>query len=219
MQRYTFYEGSLLSVADLKDMAYCPVIPWIKANTGYVEPPTPSMEAGRAAVDAGFKERVAEELGLPRPYRLEVPIKSRRLGLSGVVDVVAGDGPFYVVEVKAYKRPRGRWRHFRLQLLAYALLVMDTMGPVREAILYMGGDAYKVPVNERTIEETLRALERLKKIVSSEDPPPVTPARAKCAYCGYNKVCPARPYLAAGAGWPRHAIPSTYPRESQRGHS
>lgn len=192
MRWYTYSSGSPVAASDLKDMEYCPVIPWIKARMGYTEPPTPSMEAGRA-VDADYKERVAGELGLPRPYRLEVPLKSPRLGLSGVVDVVAGEGPYYVLEVKAFRRRW--WRHFRLQLLAYALLVMDTMGPVREAILYMGGRAYKVPVNERTVEETLAAIDRLRGILESEDPPQPPAARAKCAYCGYARLCPVRPTL------------------------
>ncbi|GAB6148787.1 CRISPR-associated protein Cas4 [Stetteria hydrogenophila] len=195
MQAWRYSKARLLTVTDLKDMAYCPVIPWIRWNLGYTEPPTPSMETGRARAGPDYKEAVAEELGLPRPYRLEVPLKSERLGLAGVVDVVAGEPPYTVVEVKAYRRTRGRWSHYRLQLLAYTLLVMDTMGPVREAILYMPGEAHRIPVNERTVEETLKAIERLRRITEASEPPPVTPTPAKCAYCGYNKVCPVRPYI------------------------
>ncbi|MEB2837275.1 MAG: CRISPR-associated protein Cas4, partial [Desulfurococcales archaeon] len=192
LRSYSYYDRGYLTVTDLKDMEYCPVIPWIKARLGYQEDPTPSMESGRL-VDARRKEEVAEELGLPRPYRVEVPLRSPRLGLSGVVDLIAGEGPYTVLEVKAYKRPRGRWRHYRLQLLAYTLLVMDLLGPVRRAILYMGGEAWEVPVNERTITETLRAIERLRRILEAEEPPKPSPSPAKCAYCGYNKVCPVRP--------------------------
>lgn len=195
MLQSRYYDGAYISVTELKEMAYCPVIPWIHAHLGYRTDPTPSMESGQQRVDADYKEAVAEELGLPRPYRLEVPLRSPRLGLSGVVDVIAGSGTYTVLEVKAFKRPRGRWRHYRLQLLAYALLVMDTLGPVREAILYMGGETLRIPVSERVVQETLKAIERLNVIIRSEDPPRPNIPSAKCTYCWYSRVCPSRPYL------------------------
>ncbi|MEB3851673.1 MAG: CRISPR-associated protein Cas4 [Desulfurococcales archaeon] len=185
--RPRYYEGTL-TPTDLKDYAYCPVIPWLRLHASLREAPTPSMEAGR--LDAGEKLAIAGRLGLPRPHRVEVPLESRRLGLRGVVDIVAGRGPYTVVEVKALPRSPRRAGHFRLQLLAYVLLVLDSMGPVGRAILYLAGRPVEVPVNERTLGEALAALARLRRLLASEEPPLANQPGAKCLYCGYRRSCP-----------------------------
>ena len=182
------YSGSM-PVSLVKDYTYCPAIPWIREILGYVEPRTPSMETAR--IDADAKEAIAEELGLPRPWRIEVPVRGRSLPLSGVVDIIAGERRLTVVEAKAYRR-RIEWsRHFRIQLLVYAYLVNEAIGPVREAILYMAGRAYRIPVTRERLDEARRAAEAALRSLESEEPPRPRQPWRKCGYCWYRRVCPS----------------------------
>jgi CRISPR-associated exonuclease Cas4 len=184
--------SSRIPVTVIKDYVYCPAIPWIKYHIGVVEPSTPSMSAGREA-NAEYKRKVAEELNLPRPWRIEVPLRMKTLPISGIVDLVAGKKKLVVVEVKRYPRKRGRYTHFYIQLILYALIVEEVLGPVREAILYMGGQVRRYPVSMEKLAEARRIAEDALKVIQEEEPPrPRQPAR-KCAYCWYRKVCPAHP--------------------------
>jgi len=186
----SIYYEDYLTVADLKEYEYCPAIPWINRNLGYVTEATPSMDLGKARASREFKVRVAEELSLPKPYRVEVPVVSRRLRVRGVVDLVAGDRRLAVVEVKAFKRRRDRARHFRLQLAAYALLANESLGPVRHAILYLGGDVVRLDVTRDLLVEAESKIRRLWEVVGSEKPPVVRQPPGKCLYCWYRRVCP-----------------------------
>ena len=190
MRSYSRVLGGCTSVTEVKEYVYCPVIPWIHKYLGYHTRPTPSMESGKEKADASYKSRVAEELGLPRPVRVEVPVKDCSLGVSGVVDIVAGKGPYTIVEVKVFPRRIERARHFKTQLMVYALLVWRNMGPVREAILYMGGKAHRYRVTSRDLEAARRALRGLQKVLESEEPPRARQNPAKCSYCWYRRVCP-----------------------------
>lgn len=196
MSYYTSLKYELsgyVSVAELKEYEYCPAIPWIHRYIGLRTQPTPSMDSARERADAEYKERVAEELGLPKPYRIEYPVASHRLGLSGVVDVLAGDTRYYILEVKAYRRPRHRLGHFKAQLLAYALIVSTELGPVREAILYNGGEVLRLPVTRESLSRVRRILAGLRRILESEEPPQPNQPRQKCLYCWYRRICPSLP--------------------------
>ena len=181
--------SSRIPVTMVKDHVYCPAIPWIKRFLGYTEPRSPSMETAR--VDASYKEKVAKDLGLPKPWRIEVPVQGKSLPLRGVVDIIAGNRRLTVVEVKAYNRRLDRSSHFKIQLLIYAYLVNESIGPVREAILHMPDRIHRVVVTSELLEEARRAAESAIKTLSSEDPPrPRQPSR-KCSYCWYRRVCPS----------------------------
>ena len=175
---------------DVKDYAYCPVIPWLRRALGLAEPPTPSMEEG-ASVTAEEKLAEAEALGLPGPHRVEVYLRSRLVPLEGVVDVVSGRRRLRVLEVKRVRRPQ---RHHLAQLKAYALLVETSMGPVEEAIIAVrGGGAVRLRVTGDTLEEARRLVEATAKAVYSDEPPPAEQPEAKCRYCFYRSLCPVRP--------------------------
>ena len=184
------YSDDYVSVTELKEFAYCPMIPWIHRYLGFYTEPTESMSVARERADSSFKERVAERLGLPRPWRFEVPVRSRELGLRGVVDILAGERRYVVVEVKYYRRKRRRLTHFRRQLLAYTLIVNETLGPVREAILYNGGEVIRIPVSREVLEEIRRYVKALRRVLESEAPPVVNQQPSKCSYCWYRHVCP-----------------------------
>ena len=192
MREPIYYPEGYVWVTDVKDYIFCPAIAWIKARIGHVEPPTYSMDSGKVRVNAQFKLRVAEELNLPKPWRVEVYVRNPKLGLAGVIDLLAGEGRLVVAEIKAFKR-RIQWsRHFRLQLALYALLA-ESLGRVRRAILYMGGDVYEISVSSNLVEEAKRVLEEYMSLLDSEDPPNARQPEPKCRYCWYRRFCPSMP--------------------------
>lgn len=177
-----------ISVSQAKQYSYCPAIPWINYRLNLYEDSTPSMETGR--VSAEEKEDIARRLGLPEPWRIEAPLSDDRLGLSGVIDILAGRRRLVVVEVKKYWRRPARSSHFRDQLMLYALLA-SSVAPVREAILVLGGRALRYRVTGEDLERAKRLVEETRRAIESEEPPrPRMPPR-KCAYCWYRRVCPS----------------------------
>ncbi len=189
MRASSFYDRGAITVVDVKDYVYCPAIPWLRAVHGVIETPTPSMEAG--LVDVEYKERVAEELSLPEPRRFEVRLVDRELGVSGVIDVVAGPRDNMVIlEVKAgVRKPQ---RHHLAQLKVYTLLASRLLGRVRRAALYTPGGVVWLRVDYRLLEEAKWLVEEARKTMYSEAPPPVRQPEAKCQYCFFSQRCPVR---------------------------
>ncbi|BAB67755.1 CRISPR-associated protein Cas4 [Sulfurisphaera tokodaii] len=171
----------MVTVSDVKQYHFCKAIPWINYVMGYREPSTFSMEEGKKI----SYEEVVKSLNLTTPVKYEVCLSYN--GLSGCIDILAGDRKYTVVEVKAFKR--GNFSHFRYQLLAYAYLVRKRLGIVERAILVMEGK--KVLEIEPT-EEHYRYIEnvvkKIEEIVNSEKLPAVNVE--KCDFCQYRRICP-----------------------------
>ncbi len=184
---YSF--NNAVPVSLVKQYSYCKAIPWIISHYGLHETPTPSMESG--VIDADLKLKVAEQLGLPKPWKIEVKLYNRELGLTGIVDIIAGKKPYVIVEVKAFKR-RLKWsNHFKDQLMVYALLVTKTLGTVREAILYMDGLTYRFRVTHNDLTRAQALVEHTRRLLDAENPPMPRQPKAKCNYCWYKRVCPS----------------------------
>ncbi len=188
MLREPLSSSRVLSVTTVKNYALCPLIPWIQARHGLYEDPTISMETGRMSAEE--KEEIAESLGLPRPYMIEKRLYSPRLELAGTVDLVAGRRSLVVLEAKRYKRRRRLSRHFIAQLMVYSLLANDTLGPVREAVLYLGGSVLRFRVTSGWLAEAEKFVREAWRAVSSEDPPKSSSSLRLCRQCWYRRVCP-----------------------------
>lgn len=188
--RASYYYGDthLVTPTDVKDYYYCKAIPWLRRVTGRVEPATPSMDSG--IIDATRKEEIASKLNLPRPYRVEVRLIDRELGVSGVIDVVAGANKIHILEIKAGVRKPSR-RHIE-QLKVYALLAARTIGRVDEAILYWKNGVKRIKITGKLLEDAQRSIHKVKQLLETEDPPTVQQPKPKCSYCWFNKLCPLR---------------------------
>ncbi|MEM3943503.1 MAG: CRISPR-associated protein Cas4 [Thermofilaceae archaeon] len=171
---------------DVKQYAYCPAIPWIARSFGVREPETYSMRLGREERQRRMLE--LRGLGLEPPIRLDVEMFSPRFRMAGVADAVAGSRRFTVVEVKAFKR-KGL-AHFRAQLMAYALLCEECVGPTVKAVLLVAGKPLTYDVDAGALEEAGRLASKLREILESERPPPIS-AGPKCLSCWYRRLCPA----------------------------
>lgn len=183
---YRYYS---ISPSMLKQMEYCPAIPWLITKTGWLEPPTNSMKIAREEADANYKEEIAEKLGLPKPWRIEACLKDPETGLAGCIDLIAGSKRLTIAEIKLYRRPRKN--HIRTQLLAYAYLANKAIAPVERAILVENSEiALDIPITREHLDSIRKKLEKLKTIIDLEEPPTTNPSDRQCISCQYRKICP-----------------------------
>lgn len=192
---------TLLRVTDLKQYSYCPRIIYYYYCLPQIRPLTYKMEAGLAAQD---EEEVREARRSLRVYGLRrgqgesnVWLESSGLGLRGQVDWVIqtddnlrGEPELIPVDYKLSSGPLGL--HFKLQLLAYGLLLEEMRGiPVRRGFLYAIPKRQATEVAftadlRRTFKETLTAMT---ETVMQELMPEPTKQRAKCEACEFRRFC------------------------------
>jgi CRISPR-associated exonuclease Cas4 len=170
---------------DVKQYAYCPVIPWLIHNFQVRELETFSMERARQV--KALKVQTVRCLDLEPPVRVEFPMRSPELRLRGVADIVSGSRRVTVVEVKAYRRHE--YSHFKWQLFAYALMAEKCVGPTKTAILVLGERTREYDVTLETLEATKKLVDKTISAVESEKPPEAKPS-AKCSSCWYKRFCP-----------------------------
>ncbi len=138
------------------------------------------VDSGEDSVRAG--RRIARSL----------PLRSLRLGLSGIADVVEfgpGKGDVYPIEYKRGRSKAANWD--RVQLCAQAMALEEMLGvSINEGALFYGKTRRRevVAFNAALREETSSASERLHQLVASG----ITPAAqydAKCEACSLIALC------------------------------
>jgi len=173
-------EKPRISMTDLKDFTLCKAIPWIKRKLNWREPLTVSQQLGKKV---NLREVTKN---LPDPKYYEVYLRDKKTGLSGVVDVIAGES---VVEVKAFQRKY--YNHFRIQLLGYAYLAEKNGFRIREAMLIMEQKVkLKIEVMNDHIEYIENMVNNLVEVLEDDSPPVVNHSTVLCKACQYRKVCP-----------------------------
>ncbi|MEB3691955.1 MAG: CRISPR-associated protein Cas4 [Caldisphaeraceae archaeon] len=182
----TLFIDAEVSVTQIKNYSFCPVIPWIEATYNVHEPESNAMKEGKKRVPS----EIAQKIGLERPYIEEVMIVDKELGVKGKVDLISGKKRLKVLEVKSFKRSAETSTHFRDQLFVYSLLVQRQMGRVVVSYLYLGGDIISYDIGKYEIERALKLINDTKRVVLSEEPPKVRPDPRKCSYCWYRHMCP-----------------------------
>ncbi len=189
MMRVGISVSRLLAATLVKEMAWCPAIPWIVANYGIEPPLTPSMEMGIEHHRTVDREELAERLGLPTPRMYQVYLEDPRLGIYGVIDIVAGNRRrLFIAELKAFRTRR--IQHFEAQLYTYALLANRRLGAVHQALLCTRDRVRRYDVDLYVLRKAMGYVEKLWRIVTSPEPPMVSQDPRKCAYCRYRKLCP-----------------------------
>lgn len=183
---YTYRRA--IPVTLIKEYCWCPAIPWIVYNYGFEPDYTPSMIEGFEYRAKRRLDEVADRLGLPEPRRYEVFVLSRKLGVYGYIDIVAGSKRLTVVEVKAFKTKR--WKHFEKQLIVYAAIVNSELGPVNKAILVLGKKTISIEIMDRDIAIAKKLIDEVRRAIESPEPPRVNHVKNKCLYCRYRRLCP-----------------------------
>jgi CRISPR-associated exonuclease Cas4 len=192
---------TLFRVVDLKQYSYCPRIIYYYYCLPDIRPITYKMEAGLAAQDeeeARAARRSLRVYGLKRgELQTNLYLESSELGLRGQVDLVikTDDNERREEELLPvdYKLSHGAASpHFKLQLLAYGLLLEAVYGlPVRRGFLYSIPQRKAIqvvftPQLRHTLQEALAAM---RDIVTKEAMPPPVKQRAKCAACEFRRFC------------------------------
>ena len=190
-------EDELAPISALQHMLYCPrQCALIHNERQWAENLfTAEGRILHERADAGGRERRGDVT-----TERSVPLRSLRLGISGVADVVEiheGGHP-YPVE---YKRGRPKaHRADEVQLCAQAMCLEEMLGtPVPEGALFYGRNRRRSVV---AFDAELRALtERIagdtrRMLAAGDSPPPEYEAR-KCDACSLKEVCqPQRPRSA-----------------------
>lgn len=127
----------------------------------------------------------------------EMYLKSQRLNLSGIIDMIEvygeGKDEVYVpVEFKTGKFPaKGMWDGHRIQLAAYLMLLEDAGKNVREGVLLYkdAGDKRILPMNSMLRSEVCAVIEGANDVIMNYVLPARTDNRNKCEKCSFRELC------------------------------
>ncbi len=185
-----------IRVTDLKQWVYCPRIFYYYHCLPDVRPETYKMEAGR---EAGRSEVGREERRSLRAYGIaagerefDVPVRSARLGVRGVIDMVITTAETREVIPVDYKLSRVAGIHFQQQLAAYGLLLEEMRNvEVRRGFLYAIPlrRAEEIKIDARVRARVLKAVEAMRRTFEQEEMPAPARNRAKCVACEFRRFC------------------------------
>ena len=191
----------LLEVTDLKQYTCCPRIVFYRYCLPRIRPITYTMEEG---IRCHEEEETREERRSLRNYGLtsgeriyRLPLQSRKLGLTGRVDLAiatpsreAPGAKAIVVEYKLSEQKAGS--HFMLQLAAYALLIEEAWGlPVDQGFLYSIPlrKAEPVAITQHLRRKVIQTVAQIRQIVESEIMPSPPSSLRRCVTCEFRRFC------------------------------
>ena len=127
--------------------------------------------------------------------RVEKPLFSRRLRLTGKPDYLVRDGAGYVpVEVKSGRAPGGGPRESHVvQLAAYCALVAETTGrrPSFGLIKY-ADKTLRIEFTPALESELIYLLDEIRADERADTVARSHSSAARCRACGFNEVCDER---------------------------
>ena len=187
-------DSHLFTITDLKQYIYCPRILFYHACLPDIRPVTYKMEAGIKAHEVEQKRaarRTLKMVDVANGNRLfDVNVTSSQFSLTGQVDeVVETESELIPVD---YKLARREGYHFKLQLVAYALLLEETFQkPVRHGFLYLIPirKVVEVVITPKMRQEIIAAISAMHQIAEQEQMPPPTDWRQRCADCEFRRFC------------------------------
>ena len=180
----------------LNEFAFCPrlfYLEWVQAE----------FQDNRFTVEGRFDHRRVDRGGgevqppeAPAPFKARaVALSSERLGLSGRIDLVEGEGG-QVVPVD-YKRgrppdlPERCHEPERVQLCAYGLLLRDHGYACEGGALWFAGSKERVdvPFDDALVARTLQLLGELRRVMEGKRLPPPLRGSPKCDGCSLAGLC------------------------------
>ncbi|HXW98130.1 MAG TPA: PD-(D/E)XK nuclease family protein [Methanomicrobiales archaeon] len=124
------------------------------------------------------------------PSETEVPVRSDRFGIRGLVDKIYDDEPTFAITRPTEAPALGVPTADRLRVAAYALCIRESLGtsPVQGAVEYIpSGEARVCTPQPRDRRAVIRAAEEVRHI--REGHIPKRPAQAPCNGCPYQERC------------------------------
>lgn len=194
----TYSERESLPVSYLRQLAFCPRIPWFLQNLPQDLPKPLWVKQGEA-----YQQRREQLLG-KRPlfrdaaqchYRqkFNVAVQEPTLGIHGVIDIVIEtERESIPVEIKlnVAKPQRGQV----LQLVAYALCLESGGAHVHRGLIIAGKRQrrYEVHITDALRDECRRAIARLHELIANPYLPPSSATLSKCMQCEFQNFCQDR---------------------------
>lgn len=184
-----------LTVSDIKQVLYCARIPFHRYVSRVPVVPTGKMAFGKEAhlrIDRLERRRTLVEFELLEGEReFHVPLRSDRLGLSGVLDMlVRASLELIPVEFKDSEGAPGL--NHKYQLVAYALLVEEQFrSVVRRGFIYLipHKEVVEYPITPNMRRHVVRTLATMRAILASDRLPAPPSNLGKCVDCEYRRFC------------------------------
>lgn len=184
-----------LTVSDIKQFLYCARIPFHRYVTRATAVPTVKMAFGKEAharTDRLERRRTLAEFELLEGEReFHVPLRSARLGLTGVLDMLLrAPRELIPVEFKDSVDPPGL--NHKYQLAAYGLLVEEQFGRiVRRGFIHLipAKEVIEYPITPNMRRHVMRTLAAMRAVVVSDRLPPPPAHLGKCVDCEYRRYC------------------------------
>jgi len=197
----------MFTVTDLKQMGYCPRIPFYQyCLPGVHVAATGKMVLGAQANDATElleHRRSLRAYGLKAGERefdvavqgeIVLPAPLPPIALSGRVDMLirTPEGELIPVDYKNSWSAGAPQHNWQLQVATYALLLEAERGvTIQRGFLYFIPRKRAMPViiSLELRHEVQELLHMLREMVDQERMPPPTPVRKRCAACEYRLLC------------------------------
>jgi CRISPR-associated exonuclease Cas4 len=183
-------------VTDLKQFVYCPRVYFYQVCLPKIRPVTFKMEEGARA---GQSEVGREERRSLRAYGIkegarefDVPVRSKRLGVRGEIDMVVTVAETGEVIPVDYKMSKIAGIHFQMQVTVYGMMLEEMRG-----VKVTRGFLYEIPLKraeEVEIDMRMRlraekAFREMREILEQERMPPPARNVAKCVTCEFRRFC------------------------------
>lgn len=187
--------AEMLNASDIRQYMYCPRIIYFNYVVVVPRHTTLKMEKGKTAQEDFSrleKRRTLAKWGLEDGQReFHVPVKSEKMGLYGVLDmVITSDSGLYPVE---YKNTLGRVGiHHKYQLIAYAMMLEEERRrPVREGFIYLipQNRLEKFLVDEGARFYTKKLCTQMRNLIDTQTFPEATRKRERCKDCEFRNYC------------------------------
>jgi CRISPR-associated exonuclease Cas4 len=184
-----------LRVNDIKQYAYCPRVVYYHYCMPVNKKSTWKMEQGKTAeakIDRLEKRRKLRAYRLAEGTRkFHVWVSSTRLGLSGRLDLLI-DSPEGLFPVDFKMTTGGPRDNHLMQLCGYARLLEDCyQRQVTKGFVYLipHEDAVVFDLTEERKQRADQLISEIRRMIESEQTPPPTPVRNRCADCEYRNYC------------------------------
>ncbi len=185
----------VISASDIINYTYCPRIIYFDYVLKSRQRQTSKTKEARAGHISYSKQSIRNKIvkkqpKLPRKYN--VHLFSEKYNLQAVIDCLFLNGTeAYPMDFKQSFAPRAVYLTQKYQLAAHALLLKERGYVVQYAYLkYLrDGIVKKVWIKEAHIENVLKSLELIKRVVGEEYFPRPTPYKKRCVDCCFWKIC------------------------------
>lgn len=181
---------AMIDVSDISQFLYCPRKIYFMKVLG-IRMSKPKMEFGRDVHEemyAKFKRRKSL-----KSYDIleNVYLESERYHLKGFVDLILkSENEIIPVDIK-FTRFDEIYYNWRMQIVAYAVLVEENFGIIVKRALIYNADKKEwreVEIFPEDRKMLKKIVESIEDIVANERIPPKTKSK-KCNYCEMQKIC------------------------------